>query len=256
MESLVKNIITITVFLLLFTHLAFADEISQSKQILERVNAKAIDSQTAIDKIARETESHVTEYRNIIKKTESINQYNQQLQVLIESQATEISSLESQMLKLDDTRREIGPLMNNMLEGLALFVSLDMPFLLSERNDRIKDLKQMMNRADVSLPEKYRRILASFMIEVDYGNTIESYSQTLPIEGEDLNVDMLRVGRLALLYQTRDEKRQGFWDSENKEWKALPKEYQQFIKQGLKVAKKQIAPDLLTIPVKLVGDKS
>ncbi len=229
----------------------YADEIEQSKKILDRVNTNAANTQSSINKLSDETDTKISEYRKLIQKTESIKQYNQQLQTLIASQSEEIASLQLQAQELENTHRDIGPLMDNMIEGLALFVKLDMPFLPNERDNRVRELDAIMDRADVTLSEKYRRILESYMIEVDYGNTIESYEQTLDLNNKALNVEMLRVGRIALMYKTRDNQSIGFWDTSTKQWQPLTFDYLPFIQKGLKIARKQTAPDLLTIPIKL-----
>ncbi len=239
-------------FLSLYTTL-HADEMKQSHAILDRVNNNAAATQSSINKLAEETDAKVTEYRKLIQKTESINRYNQQLQSLIKSQTDEIASLQLQSAELQNTHRDIIPLMDSMVEGLALFLELDIPFLPIERSRRIRELNAMMSRADVTISEKYRRILEAYMIEVDYGNTIEAYEQTLELDGKSLNVEMLRVGRVALIYKTRNNQSMGFWDSSSKQWQALSSEYFSFVQKGLKIARKQTAPDLLTIPVKLTG---
>jgi hypothetical protein len=67
--------------------------------------------------------------------------------------------------------------MQNMLDTLARFVDLDVPFLLDERSKRVATLKEMMTRADVSVSEKYRRIVEAYVVEMD-GRTIEAYGRS------------------------------------------------------------------------------
>ena len=235
--------------LLLWCPSSFSSEIEQSTAILERINDKAAETQQQIDRTAAKTEKAVTAYRNVISKTASINQYNAQLQRLIESQTQEMASLSQQIDSLQDTHREILPLMLNMLAGLETFVGLDMPFLLEERRSRIQQLKAMMDKADMSVSDKYRNILDAFMTEIDYGQSIEASEQTLDINQNARNVDILRIGRIALIYQTRDGEQAGYWNRANKTWQPLASSYHASIKKGFKIARKQSAPDLLTIPL-------
>jgi hypothetical protein len=123
------------------------------------------------------------------------------------------------------------------------------PFLLEERQDRVASLRVLMERQDVTVAEKFRKVTEAFQIENDYGRTIEAYSDTLNIDGEKRLVSVLRVGRVALLYQTEDGDKSGAWDQNAGSWIQLGNEYKNQIKFGLKIARKQVAPDLVLLPV-------
>jgi len=233
-----------------------ASEIEQGNKVLERVNKQAKVTQHEVDKLADKTDAMTEEYRQILKEISSIDKFNQQLQVLIESQVEEIASLNQQLAGLEDTHREIYPLMQNMLSSLETFVELDMPFLLDERQSRVSVLREMLNQANTSVSEKYRRVLEAYMIEVDYGRTIEAYEQSLVINGITLNVEMLRIGRVALLYKSRDDQRIGFWNSSTNRWQDLDGSYLRHLRKGLQIARKQSAPGLITVPVVVGGEKT
>jgi hypothetical protein len=140
--------------------------------------------------------------------------------------------------------------MIKMVEVLEQFVELDTPFLPEERNSRVAQLKEMMDRADVNLSEKYRRILEAYQVETEYGRTLEAYQGELDTEDRNRTVDFLRVGRVGLYYRTLDQMEAGMWDQETQSWQQLPRDSVQSVIQGLKVARKQLPPDLLTLPVK------
>ena len=80
-----------------------------------------------------------------------------------------------QLGEIETTSREVLPMMQKMVATLDQFVKLDVPFLPEERTNRIAALKDMMTRADVSVSEKYRRIVEAYQIEIEYGRTIEAY---------------------------------------------------------------------------------
>ncbi|MDR3415309.1 MAG: DUF3450 domain-containing protein [Nevskia sp.] len=201
-------------------------------------------SQSRIDKMDTDVTSLAGEYRAALAETSSVKGYNDQISVQVQSQNEELADLTRQLAQVDTTSREVLPLMTNMLSTLDQFVQLDMPFLPEERAKRIATLKDMMTRADVSLSEKYRRIVEAYQIEMEYGRTLESYQGKVG----DKTVDFLRGGRVALLYQTLDGKETGYWDVDAKSWKQ-DNSYDQDVKAAMKVAKKQAAPDFLTIPI-------
>jgi hypothetical protein len=140
--------------------------------------------------------------------------------------------------------------MVRMVDTLDSFIQLDLPFLLEERRKRVETLKRNMDRADVSTAEKYRRIMEAYQIEAEYGRTIEASSDMLEKDGESRSVNYLRVGRVAYLYQTLDGEESGVWDPATREWKVLPEKYRSSISKGLRTARKQLAPDLLKLPVR------
>jgi hypothetical protein len=169
-------------------------------------------------------------------------------------------SIQQQIAQIERTNREIYPLMTKMVATLSDFVALDLPFLPEERAKRVTALQEMMPRADVSTAEKYRRILEAYhaekyrrileayQVEMEYGRTIEPYEGQLG-EGENARtVNFLRVGRVSLMYQTLDGDETGFYNADDKKWEK-DNSYADGVGRGLKIARKQIAPDLLVVPV-------
>jgi len=146
--------------------------------------------------------------------------------------------------------RQIIPLMTRMVDALDEFVQLDTPFLMKERTARIARLREMMERSDVTAAEKFRRVIEGYQIENDYGRTIEAYKGSTQVGGNELEVDFLRIGRVALLYQTVGGAITGAWDTTTGSFVELPPAtYQKQVLDGLKIARKQVAPDLLVVPV-------
>jgi hypothetical protein len=135
-----------------------------------------------------------------------------------------------------------------MLDTLEDFVELDVPFLIEERHKRIAGLRDIMNRADVSLSEKYRRVVEAYQIEMEYGRTLDAYETTLG-EGDAAKlVEVVRLGRISLMYRTPDGKETGYWDAEKKSW-VQDDGYARDVREALRVARKQGASDLLMVPV-------
>jgi hypothetical protein len=168
---------------------------------------------------------------------------------MLASQEQEKIDVARQIEEVTHVGREVLPMMTRMVDTLARFVELDVPFLPEERASRITGLREMMERADVTISEKYRRILEAYQIESEYGRTIEAYGGEIEQDGGTLTVDFLRVGRLALLYQTLDGQRSGMWDPATKGWRPLDGGHRIPIRRGLQMAQKQTAPDLVEIPL-------
>ncbi|HMB69727.1 MAG TPA: DUF3450 domain-containing protein [bacterium] len=207
-------------------------------------------SQQRIDKIVDETGDLETQYKQVTKELDGLRVYNDYLERQIADQIQELEELRRSIDQVSSMERQIMPLMIRMLDALDRFVELDVPFLHGERTQRVARLREIMERADVSSAEKFRRITEAFQIEIDYGRTIETYKDSLEIGGATLEVNVLRLGRIGLYYQTADASQTGMWDIQAKEWAPLADgASRNQVRQGLRIAEKQIAPDLLLLPV-------
>ncbi|MGS2720696.1 DUF3450 domain-containing protein [Paraglaciecola aestuariivivens] len=213
------------------------------------INTSAAKSQQKINAISEQIGTKLQQFKAINKEITGLEVYNLQLQNQINNQTQEMAELNASIDGVSVIERQITPLMMRMISGLAQFVALDMPFLPEERSKRISDLNAMMDRADIAPSEKFRRVMEAYQVEMDYGRTLEAYSGLHTIDGQEREVDFLRVGRTALIYQTRDASLQGTWNKQTGQWQALPSSYRTQVTKGLRMAKKQLAPDLLMLPV-------
>jgi hypothetical protein len=147
-------------------------------------------------------------------------------------------------------QRQMLPLIERMILQLEQFIALDLPFHTVEREERIAFLKGSLERSDLSTAEKFRQLLEAWKIENEYGRKVESYAATIVLDGEERDVQMLRVGRLALLYQTLDGSLTGAWDKNASSWQALDSgQFNKATRQAIKMANKQANIDVMTIPV-------
>ena len=187
-------------------------------------------------------------YAQAVADAESLERYNNQLQEQVRSQEEEIASIERQLVEIETTNREVQPLMQQMVDTLARFVELDVPFLIDERTNRVQGLKDMMGRADVTISEKYRRILEAYQIELEYGRTLDAYEGRLVGAGDERTVEFVRLGRISLMYRTLDGTETGYWDNGQKQW-VPDNSYAEAVEEALRVARRDGAPELLTVPV-------
>lgn len=223
--------------------------LDRTLQVREKGNAEGAKTQKQIDELSDETDELVAKYRTTLKQIDSIRVYNRQMRELISSQESELKSVADQLDRVEEVGRSVTPLMLRMIDALESFVKLDVPFLLDERTKRVEDLRKLMNRADVTNAEKYRQIMEAYQIENEYGRTIEAYRDTLELDGRETTVDLLRFGRIALVYETLDESQAGVWNQKTRSWDPLDSSYRSAIRNGLRIARKQSAPDLVRLPL-------
>ena len=225
------------------------DPLKASIELQSSSDQAASRSQHRIDQISDETRVLLQEYRQANREFDSLRDYDDHLERMVQAQSQTIAMFDTELEEVQVTHRGIIPLMARMLETLEQFVELDIPFLLDERQARVQQLQDLLDRPEASVAEKYRRIMEAYQVETDYGRSIESYRGTLHGHGSERTVDFLRVGRIALLYRSLDGSQAGAWNPATQTWETLSSDYLAPLKQGFRVAKKQAAPELLMIPV-------
>ena len=249
MRSLLRVLLVIISASLLYFQ---ASQVSANETAIELqsdINQEASLSQEKINDYDDEANAAAKSYAAALQRAESLTIYNGQLRRLIESQQKEIRSIKRQTQEIESIETGALPLMLEMTETLNKLIEGDVPFLMQERRDRVENLKRLIDRADVTAGEKYRRIMEAYLIEADYGRTIESYRGELDMGGTPRTVDFFRVGRLGLFYQTLDSEETGNWDKADRQWEVLEDEYRRSVRDGLRIARKQSPPTLLRLPV-------
>ena len=206
--------------------------------------------QRRVEQVADQTAALLNDYNTVSKVVDGLVTYNTLLQRQIDNQNEEMAALEESIRNVSLIERQIVPMMTRMLDSLEMFIQIDTPFLLEERTERLERLRAMMERSDVSAAEKFRRVVEAYQIENDYGRTIEAYKHTVEVDGVQQEADFLRIGRVSLAYQTVGGGTTGAWDKETEQFVKLDDaEFKNQVAHGLKVARKQVAPDLLVVPV-------
>jgi hypothetical protein len=233
---------------------AEASSFDEAMETREAGNTASQQSQVAIDKLADETDTLLTQYRNVLNQLDAVRVFNKHMRGLIREQEAEKTSLTEQIDGVELVARQMTPHMLKMIDSLERFVELDVPFLKDERTERVASLRAAMNRSDVTDAEKYRAIMEAYQVENEFGRTIEDYQAEADINGEMRELDFLRIGRIALLYRSPDGTLLGAWDQKNREWVELDRSYEEPIKAGLRMARKQSAPALLLAPIPAAED--
>ena len=212
--------------------------------------AEAKTSQAKIDRLADETRNLLSDYKTVMKQVDGLKVYNARLERQIANQNRRISDIDNSISEAAIIQRQIPPLVSRMLDGLEQFISLDMPFDLDTRLGNIEAVRNNLDRSDVTAAEAFRQVLELYSIELQYGRGIESYSDTIEINGTSREVDILRIGRISLVYQTTDGAETGAWNTGSQSWEPLSAgDYAAAVRKGVRIAKKQATIELLTMPV-------
>ncbi len=207
-------------------------------------------SQSRIDQLDARTQTLISDYRANLKQLEQLNRYNASQQRQVAAQRREIESLKRDINNIAGLQRAIQPLMEDMLEGLGQLVEADLPFLPDERRQRIERLQAIMDDPSRSAAQRYRLVVEGYQIENEYGRTIESYRGDIEVDGRRFeNVEFLRIGRVALVFRTDDNSVLKRYDAARRQWVDLDPSFVPDIRTGSRIAREQLPPDLMFIPV-------
>ncbi len=226
-----------------------AEELNKTISLTKKANGISINSQKKIDSLVHKSEKLYAKFKIQNYELKSLNNYNIELKEIINAQTREKASILKQIDEIDETKREILPLIKNMLVSLDEMIQNDIPFLPKERTKRIKRLKRLIKRSDISIASKYRTIIEAYEIETQYGRTIETYNDILENQGLSKNVKFLRIGRIALYYVTENNKESALWDQKTKKWHILDDGYAVKLNKAIKIASKKSVPNLLKLPM-------
>jgi hypothetical protein len=225
-----------------------AQSVDQVLQAEDRRLNLAQQSQERINNIVEGTRSLEDQYRAINKEIDGLKVYNRLMTAQTSGQTAVLEDIALSMDQVDVINRQIFPLMERMIDGLDQSVRLDVPFLMEERQERIATLHDTMERSDVSVAEKFRKVMEAYQIENDYGTSSETYTQSLTLDGVTRSYNILRVGRVGLYFQSDDAKITGRWDNNDRQW-VMDDGARAEIRKGIRIAKQLIAPELIIIPV-------
>lgn len=232
--------------LLLGVLAANAQVLDRSIEAENRITQQAAQVQAQINQVDEATDQLISEYRQVLAETDSLRDYNQQMERVVRNQENEIVSINRQLEGLEETNRDVVPLMIEMADALERLVKADMPFRVDERTDRAANIAASLDRSDITNSEKYRLIVEAYQGELEYGRTMETYGGALP-DGQ--NVQFLRVGRTLLFWQSRDGKTTGWWNPNSRRFEQLSDKYRLPVSDGIAIADNQVAPDLISLPV-------
>ena len=235
------------VVLMLLYSGVYAQVLETSVKTETGINRAASTSQKRVTRLAQQTTDLLAEYRAVVRETESLKIYNDNLEKVVMDQRAEVVSINQQLSGLEATNRGIVPLMLEMIDTFGKIVESDLPFRLQERRARVQRLRDMMDQADVTASEKYRRVMEAYQGEMEYGRTTEAYAEALPSTGQTM--DFLRVGRTLLIYQSSDQLTTGWFNPATRQYEDLPDRYRLEVKEGLAIAKNEKAPNLVMLPV-------
>jgi hypothetical protein len=237
------------------SNFASADVLTELQKAEAKTFQASKKSQDKINSIYEQTIELLGEYRLTVDEAETLSQYNDHIQLMVNDQLANIKSLEDQIGSIEKTKQGIVPLMYKMIDTLDKFVELDIPVNIENRKERVAALRDIMGTSDVSVSEQFRMVLEAYEIESNYGTVFDAYQGELDLGDRTITADFVHMGRVSLVAQSLDMKNVWVWNNETRGWEELGDEYLKPIKDAIAMARNQLPKNLTKLPVFAAGVK-
>jgi hypothetical protein len=222
----------------------------EALSVIEAKNVELAEHQETINRLANQASSTFELFKQENDNLEALLVLNAEYRKLISIQNQNIAILDESIADVEVVTREMPLLMQKMLSSIEQFVELDLPFDLEQRRNRLAFARGALDNPDVSVAEKFRQILVLYQNESRYGSTHGTYPGTISFGGADRDVDILRVGRVALVFQTTDRQITGMWDRDSRSWVELDAgEYRTAVQSAIRVSAGLDAPRVIDLPI-------
>lgn len=209
-------------------------------------------SQKKIDRLAVQSRELFHQYQQLLNQAQYQQAYNEELAKLETQQTAEIKALKQQIADIKITQQQLTPLLREMVDTLAIFIQLDLPFERKQRLESTDELLILLDSSQSNTAEKFRRVMELYQAENDYNYDMQVYRESVTYEGKPLSVQTLRIGRSMLYFQSTDGKRSALWDKKTQQWQLMDNRYNTYIAKAIRVASKQSAPELLSLPIPVI----
>jgi len=243
------------ILIAVFCKIAFSGDISS------RVRSNVKDAVTIRQRTQKEEDRWFEERNRLLERYKELKQENKVLSDEVKNLTNRISSnqksierLKRDISNIDEIKSEIEPFIISTYKRLCEFVEQGIPFLPDERKNRLRRLKKLIHDPTVRVSEKFRRLMEGIFIEAEYGNTIEVYQRKINVGKKSMFVNILRLGRVSLLFQSLDKSKCGYFDPLSG-WKYLPNRYNECILHAIQIAQKRRPAEIIDLPIGRIKTK-
>lgn len=228
---------------------AAATDLKDLHQANAQIQRAAVQSQEKINTIYEQTQELLGEYRVVVDQTDNLKVYNDFLATLVADQQRQIDRIQRQIDGLEKTNQGTVPLMFRMIDSLEQFIKADIPLRTERRLERVQRLRDLMARSDVQRSEQFRQILEAYEIEMGYGTELAAFQGTLNTGGNEITVDYVHIGRLALMAMALDGASAWVYNKNSGSWDKLPDSYLTSVSNFIKMARREATLEMDRVPL-------
>ncbi len=245
-----QRLFFITICFLYSASPAWCEDVpAQVKRPIEKSIQTRQKTQKAEDRWYEEKARLEAEFKTLQEEQKRLVALKNELNKKVASSKIRIETMENRITEISRISEELIPYLEQVYNRLAALVENDPPFLREERQNRIKNLRKVLDDDQVSASEKFRKITEALFVEAEYGNTVEVYQERIVVNEKDILANIFRLGRLSLFFQSLDQVTTGYFDPALSVWKTFPKAFNREINKAIEMGAKRRSVDLLTLPI-------
>ena len=228
-----------------------AEALTPSLQVEAKTQAQSRKTQQRVDQLSAETQRLLASYQRITQQLDYQQAYTDELKQKLSDQDAEVLQLEQAIADIQITRLHLLPLLREMTDTLRHFIQLDLPFEQQARLRAVDDLDALLANSQVSIAEKFQRLMELYQTENDYNYSLASYTDVIDLEGAAFTVEFLRLGRMALYYRSLDGEKIALWSPTDAQWLDVSEVSgaSRQLQKAIRVAQDRQAPELLQLPL-------
>ncbi|HID44478.1 MAG TPA: DUF3450 domain-containing protein [Chromatiaceae bacterium] len=234
---------------ILTTSTSFASPVDEALKLSVQGQRMAKKSQQKIEQLDDNTRKMLLEYRNLQARIQGLEAHNSQLEARVQQDNEKIALLQSELEQINVSRGEIAPMLQQMFTALEQLVDNDLPFQKPMRQQQLKELKGDLGDAGKPLNQHLDHLLQVYEKEYGYGNELVGWQAPLSDEPGSQTVNFLRLGRIALYYQSLDGSKSAWWDNHRKNWQMLDESATGLLAEAIRQANTKTAPAFVTLPI-------
>ncbi len=204
----------------------------QMKEIEKKLNQTIEKDSTvgsSVQKWHEKQDELLDEMRRMKVEIQWLTLQNNKYSHYVESNQRKIDELQKINSEYAVIELQLENAMHNYYEQLQYIIKNDMPFLEKERYDRLIFIRDSLDSPELSIGEKFRRFAEALSVEAAYGIEIKNEFHNAKLGETETDLNIMRIGRMAMYALTLDNKKSGIWNQEKQIFMPTTEEEHKYI---------------------------
>ncbi|WP_321390255.1 DUF3450 family protein [uncultured Desulfuromusa sp.] len=224
----------------------------QAERPLEELAFNTLQNKKKIQKMtetwSQDEKKMVAEIEQLGAHLDRLRSQSEQARQALEVEEKRIMQQRHRLIESQKLREGLLEWLQDVARRYAAEAEKGLPFLAVEREKRQADLEIALVDPYTPLYEKFRRVFEVLLVETEFGYSSEVYRDNIVLEGESLQVDLLRVGRTALFFRAPDGSGSGFYNPSTQQFE-LFSDSSVDLSPAFTLVRREAAAEMVSLPM-------